>query len=153
MVRSRACAVSESAGVGDIEMESSGPAVLRLVPSELRIAATRSTRPSPRGAWPPHRRLDRLQIQTPGLVPATENDAQELIYFARDFLADRFRGFFSWAAGGSSSIGRRRQISLLASTNSRLSCWYLRNSVTSRSAFRIADGEGNDSVTDLPFTL
>ena len=42
-----------------------------------------------------HRHLHCFQIQTPGLAPTVKDDAQELIYFARDFLADRFRRFFS----------------------------------------------------------
>jgi hypothetical protein len=42
-----------------------------------------------------HRHLDGFQIETPGLAPATKNDPQQLIYFARDFLADRLRCFFS----------------------------------------------------------
>lgn len=42
-----------------------------------------------------HRHLDCFQIQTPSLALATEDDVQELIYFTRDFLADRFRRFFS----------------------------------------------------------
>jgi hypothetical protein len=42
-----------------------------------------------------YRHLHRFQIQTPGLAPTVEDGAQELIYFARDFLADRFRRFFS----------------------------------------------------------
>ena len=42
-----------------------------------------------------HRRLDCFQIQTPGFASATENHAQELVYFARDLQADRFRRFFS----------------------------------------------------------
>ena len=42
-----------------------------------------------------HRHLHCFQIQTPGLAPTVEDDAQELIYFAHDFLADRFRRFFS----------------------------------------------------------
>lgn len=41
-----------------------------------------------------HRRLDCFQIQTPDLALAAENDAQELIYFACDFLVDRFGRFF-----------------------------------------------------------
>jgi hypothetical protein len=41
-----------------------------------------------------HRRLHRFQIKTPGLAPTVEDDAQELIWFACDFQADRFRRFF-----------------------------------------------------------
>ena len=63
-------------------------------------------------------RLDRFQIQMPGLAPATENDAQKLIYLARDFLADRFCSFFPWADGAASPIGRKRQTEALTSTNS-----------------------------------
>jgi hypothetical protein len=69
-----------------------------------------------------HSRLHGFQIETSGLAPALENDTQELIYFARDFLTDRFGRFFSWSASRSSSIGRKWQILALVSTNSRLSC-------------------------------
>jgi len=69
-----------------------------------------------------HGRLDRFQIQTACLVSAAENNPQKLIYFARDFLADRFRRFFSCSVGASLSVGLKRQISALVSTNSRLSC-------------------------------
>ncbi|HEY6847208.1 MAG TPA: hypothetical protein VI320_13415 [Terracidiphilus sp.] len=41
-----------------------------------------------------HRPLHRFEIKTPGLAPAVEDRAQELIYFACDFLADRFRRLF-----------------------------------------------------------
>jgi hypothetical protein len=43
---------------------------------------------------------------TTGLAAATEDHAQELIYFARDFLADRRRSFFSWAGRVFASVGR-----------------------------------------------
>jgi hypothetical protein len=76
-----------------------------------------------------------------------------MVYFARDFLADRFRRFFSCSVCGSGSTGRERQISVLVWTNSRLSCWNLRNSFTSVSAFRMAVGVGKDSEIDLLFTL
>ena len=66
-----------------------------------------------------HRRLHRFEIKMPGLAPTVEKHAQELIYFARDFLADRVCRFLSRPDDGSSSIGRRQQILVLASTNSR----------------------------------
>ena len=68
-----------------------------------------------------HCRLDCVQIQMPGLAPATENDAQESIYFARDFLADRFCSFFPCAVSVSSS-GRTRQIFSLTATKDRSNC-------------------------------
>jgi hypothetical protein len=53
-----------------------------------------------------HRHLDGFHIQTLGLAPVLEDDAQQLRYFARDFLLDRFRRFFSWADDEVSSTGR-----------------------------------------------
>ena len=57
-----------------------------------------------------YRHLDGFQIQAPRLAATIKDDAQQLIYFARDFLVDRFHRFFSWADGGVSSIGRKSQI-------------------------------------------
>jgi hypothetical protein len=62
--------------------------------------------------------LDGFQIQTTRLAATVENDEQQLIYFSRDFLADRFRSFFSWALSDSSSTGRKPQIPAFTSTNS-----------------------------------
>ncbi len=45
-----------------------------------------------------HRHLRRFQIEASGLAPILENHPQELIYFARDLLPDRFRRFFSRSA-------------------------------------------------------
>lgn len=39
--------------------------------------------------------LDALQIELAGCSAAAENEAQQLIYFAGDFLLDRFDRFFS----------------------------------------------------------
>jgi hypothetical protein len=36
-----------------------------------------------------------FQIEASGLVPVLKNHPQELIYFARDLLPDRFRRSFS----------------------------------------------------------
>ena len=44
-----------------------------------------------------HRHLDGFQIEAPRLAPAVEDDAQQLIYFARDFLTDRSAVFFPLA--------------------------------------------------------
>ena len=38
--------------------------------------------------------LDTLQIELAGCPAVAENDAQQLIYFAGDFLPDRGGGFF-----------------------------------------------------------
>ena len=38
--------------------------------------------------------LDTLQIELAGCLAVAENDAQQLIYFAGDFLLDRFSRFF-----------------------------------------------------------
>ena len=42
-----------------------------------------------------HSCLDCFQIQMSGLVATIENHVQELIYFARDFLANCICRFFS----------------------------------------------------------
>lgn len=69
-----------------------------------------------------HGHLDRFQIEATCLTTTAEKNPQQLIYFACDLLADRFRRFFSCSVGGSFSVGRKRQIWALVSTNSRLSC-------------------------------
>ena len=79
-----------------------------------------------------HRHLDGFQIQTASLAATMEDDAQQLVYFARHFLADRFGRFFSWADSAGPSTGRNRQISSLTSRSwppSSRKRWY---SATSR---------------------
>jgi len=100
-----------------------------------------------------HRRLDGFQIETARLATVIEDHAQQLIYFARDFLADRFGRCFSWADSGGSSTGRNRQISSLTSSNwppSSRNRWY---SATSLCALANAAGEEKVSVTVLPSTF
>jgi hypothetical protein len=65
-----------------------------------------------------HGHLDGFQIETATLAAAVEDDAQQLIYFARDFLLDRFGRFFSCGVCSSCSTGRKRQTLRLSSTNS-----------------------------------
>jgi hypothetical protein len=56
------------------------------------------------------------------LAAILEDDPQQLRYFARDFLADRFGCFFSWAVRPSgSAVGRKRQIFWFTWMNSSLS--------------------------------
>jgi hypothetical protein len=64
-----------------------------------------------------HRHLDRFQIETPGLAAIFEDDVQELIYFARDFLMDGFGCFFSCGVCSASSTGRKRQTLRLSSSS------------------------------------
>src|ERR1039457_752158 len=64
-----------------------------------------------------HSHLDGLQIQVPRLTATAKDDAQQLVYFARDFLLDRFSLFFSWVVGEISSTGRNSQICSLTSNN------------------------------------
>ena len=64
-----------------------------------------------------HRHLQGFQIQTSRLAAGTEGDTQQLFYFARDFLLNRFRRFFSWADGAASSTGRNAQICSLTSNS------------------------------------
>jgi hypothetical protein len=62
-------------------------------------------------------RLDALQIELASCLAVAENNAKQLIYFAGDFLLDRFGRFFSWADGIVSATGRNSQIRVLTSTN------------------------------------
>ena len=68
-----------------------------------------------------HRRADRhlggFQIRPPRFTATGEQDAQQLRYFAGDFLLDRFRRFFS-CGENASSTGRARQIRSLTSSSS-----------------------------------
>lgn len=65
----------------------------------------------------PHRHFDGFQIEAPGFAAPGEDGTQQLLYLARDFLADRFGRFFS-SSEKVSSIGRARQIFSLTSSNS-----------------------------------
>src|SRR5277367_5243626 len=64
-----------------------------------------------------HGHFDGFQIQASCLTAAVEDRAQQLLYFARDLLAERFGRFFS-SGEKLSSTGRARQIRSLASSNS-----------------------------------
>jgi hypothetical protein len=66
-------------------------------------------------------RFDSLQIETGRPAESGEDNLEQLVYFAGDFLMDRFRRFFSCVVR-LSSIGRERQIFSLTSTKSRLIC-------------------------------
>jgi hypothetical protein len=66
-----------------------------------------------------HGHLGRLQIETARLASLLKDHTQELIYFARDFLADGFRRFFSSGASVSST-GRAWHICVFTSMKSRL---------------------------------
>src|ERR1035438_384439 len=85
--------------------------------------------------------LDTFQIELASGLAVAENDAQQLLYFAGDFLLDRLCRFFSWADCSACSTGRRRQIFRLTSTKPSVKPWNLRYSATSRSALRIAAGD------------
>jgi len=91
-----------------------------------------------------------LQIEAAGGLAVAENDAQQLLYFAGNFLANRFRRFFPWAVCSASSTGRKRQIFRLTSTRSSVKPWNLRYSPISLSALRRAAGDGKLCVTVLP---
>ena len=65
-----------------------------------------------------HRHLDSFQIDKARLTAAGKDDAQQLVYFARDFPLDRVRRFFSRVVAEASSHGRNRQIFSFTSTNS-----------------------------------
>src|ERR1019366_5016381 len=100
-----------------------------------------------------HRHLDGLQIQVPRLTATAKDDAQQLVYFACNFLLDRFSRFFSSGESTTGSDGRSGQICALTSISSLCRSCSFRNSAISRSAFRVADWSGRDSVTVLPLIL
>ncbi|MBC8165257.1 MAG: hypothetical protein H7Y20_05210, partial [Bryobacteraceae bacterium] len=60
--------------------------------------------------------LDGLQVEASCFAPLAEDDTQYLLYFARDFLLNRIRRFFSCGLIVSST-GRARQICSLISSN------------------------------------
>ena len=68
-----------------------------------------------------HRRaddgFDGFQVEATGPAAILKDSVQQPVYFAGNFLLDRFRRFFSWGCGVASSIGRRRQICVLISMN------------------------------------
>ena len=66
-----------------------------------------------------HSHFDGFQIQLPSFAATGEDHTYELLYFARDFLADRFGRFFS-CGDRTSSNGRARQIWAFTSTKVRL---------------------------------
>lgn len=70
-----------------------------------------------------HCHLDGFQIQIAGLAARVKDHSQQLVYFAPDLLADRFRLFFSAGDIPSSPTGRKRQICSLTRTSSRQSSW------------------------------
>jgi len=51
--------------------------------------------------------FDRFKVESAVVVALLENNAQKSVYFAGDFLLDRFGRFFSWADGWVSSTGSR----------------------------------------------
>jgi hypothetical protein len=62
--------------------------------------------------------LHGLHLATPSLAKATTENAQQLVYFARDFLLDCFIRFFSSGESTSGSDGRIWQICALISISS-----------------------------------
>jgi len=96
-----------------------------------------------------HRHFDGFQIQTPRLAALLKDDAQQLAYFVRDFLLDRFGRFFSWGVCSGCSMGRKRQILRFTSTNLLVNARNLRNSAISPSAFRTAASDGRFCVAVL----
>ena len=67
-----------------------------------------------------HQHLYGFQIQAPGFTRTRELGLQQLLYFARDFMLDSLRRFFSCGVR-MSSTGRKRQIFSLTSRNEWLS--------------------------------
>jgi hypothetical protein len=76
------------------------------------------------GPGPVHSRanqhFDSLQIHTSRFHPIMQDDLQQALYFACDFVTDRLGRFFS-SGLSVSSTGRARQIFSLVDTSSRLS--------------------------------
>jgi ABC-type oligopeptide transport system ATPase subunit len=65
-----------------------------------------------------HSHLDGFQIQATCPAPFRENELQETLYLAGDFLLDDFCRRFFFCGVSSSSTGRARQIFSLTSSNS-----------------------------------
>ena len=57
------------------------------------------------------------QLGQRGCPGPMHGHAQQLVYFARDFLLDGFGRFFSWADGAVSPTGRNSQICSLTSNS------------------------------------
>lgn len=55
-------------------------------------------------------RFDGFKVQATRLAAVPKNDAQQAVYFARNFLLNRFSRFFSCGCGTVFSTGRNRQI-------------------------------------------
>ena len=68
-------------------------------------------------------RFDGFEVQAAGLAAILKDGAQQTVYFAGNFLLDRFGRFFSRGCGAASSTGRKPQILVLTSTNCWLSRW------------------------------
>jgi hypothetical protein len=64
-----------------------------------------------------HGHLDGFQIQASRLAATVADDAPQLVYFARDFLAERFGRFF-FSGESVSATERARQILSFTSSNS-----------------------------------
>src|SRR6266566_5078339 len=62
--------------------------------------------------------FDGFQVKAAGLAAALKDNAQQPVYFAGDFLLNGLRRFFSWTVDSVCSMGRKRQIFRLMSTNS-----------------------------------
>ncbi len=97
--------------------------------------------------------LDTLEIESAGRLAVAKNDVQQLLYFAGDFLLDRFGRFFSWAGDVASVTGRSSQIRSFTSSSCSPSSRKRWHSATSRRALAKPAGEGKVSVTVFPFTL
>jgi hypothetical protein len=100
-----------------------------------------------------NRGLDTLQVESASRIAVAENDAKQLLYFAGDFLLDRFGRFFSRDGGAVSVAGRSPQICSLTSNSCSPSSRKRRHSATSRCALAKLAGEESVSVTVFPFTL
>src|SRR6266496_3287510 len=82
--------------------------------------------------------FDGVQVKAAEFGAALKDNAQQPVYFAGNFLADGLCRFFSWSVDSICSMGRKRQIFRLTSTNSPVKFWNLRNSAISLSALRTA---------------
>jgi hypothetical protein len=94
-----------------------------------------------------HGHLQGFQIPPPRLATGAKGNAQQLFYFARDFLLDRFDRLFSLTDGEASSTGRISQICSLTFNSCSPSSRKRWHSATSRWALAKPAGEENVSVT------
>jgi hypothetical protein len=94
-----------------------------------------------------------FQIEASRFAESGEDHTQQLTYFPRDFLLDRFGRFFSCGDSVLTWAGRIWQIRALTSMKDLCKLCNFRNAAISLCALRMASASDRDLVTLLPLTL